>query len=259
MTMRDASLRRSVPLVLLASAGLVVVWSVERGSVERANRLHRARDLPVAAGIYTERLRGGASDPRLRYNLGTTLLQAGVSGAAAELAAASQAPEPDVRTRSQYNLGLWNLQRATETPSTDSVRLYASASIAASKEALRLGPGNADARWNLAIANRLLDSVGISEPRAGAESVDGSADADQLAALDDASSSQDETSPGDAPQEGQDEAPASPDEVEPLTTLEADDVLGQGHLDASSMIRKLLAYEGREQRLARIGRTPPRW
>jgi hypothetical protein len=251
--------RRAGPLLLLAAAGVAVSWSVERGTVERANRLHRAGDLPAAAGIYADRVAGDSSDPLLRYNLGTTQLRIGLSSASAQLEAGTQASETDLRVRSHYNLGLWNLLRAREAEAADSARVYALASIAEGKSALRLSPGRADARWNLAMAQRMLDSIQSDDGRAGTESVDGSAESDELVRTDEMRELQDESPVGEGPQEGEEETLARSEELLPLTITEADDILGSGHLDASTMIRKLLAFEGRTQRRTRFGRTTPRW
>jgi hypothetical protein len=105
----------------------------------------------------------------------------------------------------------------------------------------------------------MLDSIESADGRAGTESVDGSAQADDLVKTDEARDLQDESPVGDGPQEGEDEAMAEADDVQALTILEADDILGSGHLDASPMIRKLLAFEGRALRRTRLGRTSPRW
>jgi hypothetical protein len=106
----------------------------------------------------------------------------------------------------------------------------------------------------------MLDSIESSDGRAGTESVDGSADADELVRTDEARDLQDESPVGDAgPQEGEDETPADAADRDPLTIQEADDILGTGHLDASTMVRKLLAFESRAQRRTRVGRTTPRW
>lgn len=251
--------RLTVPLLVLGAAGFLVSWSVERGSVERANRLHRGGEIPTAADIYGERVEGDSTDTRLRYNLGTTLLGAGVPAAAVQLAAGAESEDFDVRVRSLYNLGLLNLERATAAESADSARVFALASVGAGKDALRLSPGRVDARWNLAMAQRMLDSIESNDGRAGTESVDGSAEAEELVRTDDSRELQDESPVGEGPQEGEDETPADDEGGDRLTIVEADDILGSGHLDASTMIRKLLAYEGRAQRRTRLGRATPRW
>ena len=251
--------RRTAPLFVLAAGGLLLSWTAERDSVERANRLHRAGELTAAASIYMERAQSDSSDAGLRYNLGTTLLGAGVSMASAELEAGTASEDPDVRVRSLYNLALWNLRKATETEAVDSAHVFAMASVEAGKEALRLSPGRPDARWNLALAQRMLDSIESVDGRAGTESVEGAADPEELVRTDEDRELQDESPVGEGPQEGEDETLAEDELAEALTLLEADEILGSGHLDASTMIRKLLAYEGRAQRRTRLGRTTPAW
>jgi len=259
MTIPALPPRRTAPFMLLAIAGLVVSLGVERGSVERANRLHRAGEIPTAASIYETRIDGDSTDSRAHYNLGTALLGVGVSSAAAELTAGTEAEEADLRVRSFYNLGLWNLEQAVETESADSARLFAMASVEAGKNALRLSPGRPDARWNLALAQRMLDSIESVDGRAGTESVEGAGDPEELVRTDDDRELQDESPVGEGPQEGEDEAAAVDDEGDRLTILEADDILGSGHLDSSTIMRKLLAFEGRTQRRTRLGRSTPRW
>lgn len=250
---------RAALLFLLGTAGVLASWLAERSSVERANRLHRAGELQAAASIYGERLLSDSTDARLRYNLGTTLLRARVSAAESELAVAAASKNVDMRVRSLYNLALWNLERAVESEAPDSARRYAVASVQAGKQAVRLDPGRGDARWNLAIAQRMLDSIESVDGRAGTESVEGSSEPEELVRTLEDRQLQVESTLGEEPRDGEDETPALPDGGEPLTVLEANDILGSGHLDPSDMIRKLLAYEGRAQRRSRFGRTTPRW
>jgi len=259
MTLPSVTFRRAAPVLLLALVGLGASWTAERQSAQRANRLHRRGILPEAATIYMDRVEEDADDAGLRYNLGTTLMRVGSPDAALELAAGTESEDGDLRVRSLYNLGLWNLVQAMEAGAPDSALAYTLASVEAGKEALRLSPGRADARWNLAMAQRMLDSIASSDGRSGTETVQGSADTDELVRTDDARDLQDESPVGDGPQDGDDETPARSDDLAPLTLVEADDILGSGHLDASPMIRKLLAFEGRAQRRTRPGRSAPRW
>jgi hypothetical protein len=259
MRSQTLTTRWLVPVALIAAVGITLSWRLERDSVERANRLHRAGDLTGAAGLYGSRLARDSASSRLRYNRGTTLLVADVSDASAEFHAAADSEDSEVRVRSLYNLGLWSLRQAAEAESPDSVRLYALESVRATKEALRLAPGRPDARWNLAMAQRMLDEVRVEEGRPGTSTADGSAEANEIAPASDTLSVAADEPPPDGPRQGNDEAPARSDEVAPLTILEAEDVLGEADRDAAPMIRKLLAFEGRSQRRTRLGRTTPRW
>jgi hypothetical protein len=259
MTIPALPFRRTAPVLFLTLAGLTVSWTAERGSVERGNRLHRGGAPAEAVTVYGDRVGSEAPDESLRYNLGTALLVVGVAAAGPELAASTESADVVLRERGLYNLGLWNLMQALETESTDSARAYTLASVDASKDALRLSPGRFDARWNLAMAQRMLDSIESSDGRAGTETVDGSASTEDLVRTEDARELQDESPVGDGPQQGEDETPAASDDYDPLTIVEADDILGSAHLDPSPMIRKLLAFEGREQRRTRFNRTTPRW
>lgn len=260
--MRRWTLGRSWRAALVAAlsiAGILVTLGLERWSVERANRLHRAGALPAAAVLYGDHVDADTTVARLRYNLGTTLLELGSPVASDELAFGAGAESEEVRVRAFYNLGLARLLHALEAEAADTAWAYALRSVEASKEALRLAPGRVDARWNLALAQRMLDSIDAQDGRRGEESVDGAADADRLVVSDELRDIEDEDGVEDGPKEGEDETLAQSDELEPLSPLEADEILGSGHLDASTIIRKLLAFEGRELRMQRRATTGPRW
>jgi hypothetical protein len=250
---------RKALLVGLCGAGLALAIAGERASVERANRLHREGELVTAATLYRERVIADTAAARLRYNLGTTLLVLGSPAAEPELARASRADDADLRGRALYNLGAWNLDRALDAAAPDSVREYAASAVEANKEALRLRPGRPDARWNLALAQRMLDSIDSADGRAGTESVDGSAESDQLVLSDELREFEDATDVSNAPRQGADEAPADSEDAGPLSLVEAAQILGANRLDASVIIGKLLTFEGRMRRPVRGATATPRW
>lgn len=255
---RESWLHRAITAAVCVG-GIVLAGSVERASEQRGNRLHRAGAFPEAAGVYGGRVRADGTPDRLRYNFGTTLLDLGSAASRGELTRASESADVELRARAFYNLGLWHLARARDVTATDSVRAYAGWSVDASKGVLRLEPGRADARWNLALAQRMLDSMNADDGRAGTETVEGSADSDERILSDDLREFEDDSEVTDAPQQGADEALAESDETDPLSVIEAEQILATDRLDPSIMVRKLLAYEGRASRRLRVGRTGPRW
>ncbi len=251
-------MRRAVALALLCAAGLGVAVVAERQSEQRANRLYRSGEIPEAAGVYGGRMRADSLPARLHYNFGTALLGLGSPSAAQALERAASTAHPDLRAHALYNLGRWHLLRARDANVPDSVRASASRSVEANKSVLRLEPGRPDARWNLALAHRMLDSINAESGRAGTESVDGAADSDQRVQSDDLREFENDSEVTDAPREGTDEALAQGDEVAPLSAVEADAIL-TADVDRSVIVRKLLIYEGRVRRPARVGLGGPRW
>jgi hypothetical protein len=250
---------RSVALAVCALAGLSLSVATERASIERANRLHRSGELGPAADLYRERTADDTTASRLNYNLGTTLLRLGSASAESELARAAGADDERVRGSAHYNLGTWALGHALDETTPDSLRAHASRAVAHNREALRVTPGRPEARWNLELAQRLLDSIDAAEGRAGPESAEGSAESDRRALDDDLRELDDAAESSDAPPRGADEAPADRSGSEALARAEADAVLASRRSEPSVLLGKLLSFEGRFRPPLRSGSTLPRW
>jgi hypothetical protein len=244
--------------ILVCAAGVLAAGALERRSVQRANRLHRAGELVDAARAYEEHVGATANALGLRYNFGTTLLDLGSPAAPSELRRATESEDEALRARAFYNLGLWHLRRAADRVAADSVRSHALASADANKEVLRLEPGQPDARWNLALAQRLLDSINADDGRAGTESVDGTNESDDQVRSEELREFEDPSDVDQAPRQGSDEALAQAQSADALTTLEAEAILVTDP-DRSVMVRKLLTYQGRLQRRPFGARASPRW
>ncbi len=136
------------------------IWSQEAAG----NRAFRRGDYVGAMERYRAALAAAADDaPRLRYNLGTSLLQAGeLEEARQQLGTALEAQSPELRARAFYNLGNAHAQYSS-ADRVESLR----AAIAAYRRALLLDPNDEDARWNLELAMRRLEeerSQGLSGP-----------------------------------------------------------------------------------------------
>jgi hypothetical protein len=247
--------------VAVCVAGVLAAGILERRSLEHANRLHRDGDLQAAARAYADaatRAGGDSSALTLYYNFGTTLLELGSPAAPRELARATGADDPVRRARALYNVGLFNLHRARDVVAADSVTAYASVSADANKAVLRLEPGRADARWNLALAQRLLDSINADDGRSGTESVEGTEDTDERVLSEELREFEDPSEVNDAPRDGSDEALAQAVDAAVLSPLDADAILVSDP-DRSIIVRKLLAFQGRLQRRPFGGRSGPRW
>lgn len=243
----------------LAISGIVVAVVLERGSLERANRLHRAGQWTEAAELFEARTRSSSDDARLRYNLGTALAVSRAEGADAQLARAEATGDSEIRSLASYNSGFLNLDRAMGTHLADSVRIHASASVEANRTALRLRPDNGDAKWNLAMALRLMDSIDAVERRSGREMTEGAVEADVVTRSMNVPDAAEDERAEEPPAEGENEAVAVLADETPLSLEEASALLGRTHRDATEMLGKLLALESRSRFGRRSGRGARRW
>ncbi len=236
--------RRALLVAVLSLVGIVMTVRADRASEARANRLHRSDELPEAAAIYSERIVDDPSAPDLRYNLGTTLLRMGEPGALEELAVGSASDDERLEVRARYNMGLWSLIRAILATSNDSTLFHAANAIEANKSALRLDPEHLDARWNMALAQRVLAEA-TPEP--------GLMDPGDISGPEIMGDRMESPSPPDlANREGIDETlttgeqeALAGEDLAPLSVLEASEILGTSHLDPSTIMAKLLRREGR--------------
>lgn len=248
-----------IGLALPTLAGLAFAWSVERGSLERANRLQRDGRIDEAVDLYEARTQVRPSDSELRYNLGTALAALDSAAAEVELARATSGGSPELRARAQYNIGVVRLQDALEAGEPDSVRADAAAAVEANRGALRLRPGDPDAKWNLAMAVRLLDSIETFQRRSGRELDEGAVEADVVTRSVNVPDPAEDEFAEDPPAEGEEETVAVVGDESPLSPEEAAQILGTTHLDATTILEKLLANEGRRRGLFRGRSAVRRW
>lgn len=246
-------------LALLAAVGLAFAWSVERGSLERANRLQRDGEVEEAVELYQARTRSRPSDPELRYNLGTALAALDSAAAELELRRATPGGSREIRARARYNIGVVRLRGALEADQPDSVRADAAAAVEANRTALRLRPGDPDAKWNLAMAVRLLDSIETVQRRSGRELDEGAVEADVVTRSVNVPDPAEDERAEDPPAEGEEETVAVVGDESPLPPDEAVEILGKTHLDATTILEKLLANEGRRRGLFRVRSGVRRW
>lgn len=152
-TLRDLTpqQRAAASIILLLAFG--TGWSI--GDVEKANRLYRAGKYEEAARIYQEVIRGGKVEPYVHYNLGTALLRLGrYQEAQQHLQQATREAEAELKQRTQYNLGNRYLEEARKGAAGEQTTQLLDAAIESYKHALRLDPGDMDAKWNLELALR---------------------------------------------------------------------------------------------------------
>ncbi len=248
-----------VTMISVTLTGLVFTWTNERKSLERANRLHRTGNMPKAVAVYQNRIDSDSLRLGLRYNLGTSLLELGSARAEEELAFGVESNDDQVTKLALYNLGVSRLIRAVAAENVDSMRIHARASVQANRNTLRLNPDQDDAKWNLSMAQRLLDSIDAANRRAGRVTAEGPADPDELVPAENMLEGEEEDPrQGFAPLEGDDESLAELGEEEPLPFAEAAEILGVTRLDGAAIMRKLLALESRARWGRQLGRVGPK-
>jgi hypothetical protein len=254
-----AKRRQSLALVGLVCL-LTVLVAHERGSVERGNRLHRKGDSSGAAEIYRRR---GSDEPlraELHYNLGTALL--GFSGSPASrtsLARGVLSADPETRIRALYNLGLFDLTRAVVATDSDSAWSYATAAVQHNRDALRLDPKLVDAKWNLSMARRMLDSLEAVARRRGGETSDQPVDADILVQSESTPEGEEDEVRDEAVLEGEAEAPAQPVLDLALSLDEAATILGTTPADAELVVQRLWGLESRGRWGQQSGKVRRPW
>jgi hypothetical protein len=148
---------------LFLAAVALVLWRAA-GTLELGNGLHRVGAFEAAASVYRAELEDDHPEQLVQYNLGTALLMADSDEAERYLTLAAQGPDRALAQKAHYNVG-YRLLRATDD-SADQVATVALllAAIRSNRTALRLDPDDADARWNLAVAQRRYEALpNISE------------------------------------------------------------------------------------------------
>jgi tetratricopeptide (TPR) repeat protein len=144
---------RKMPTAALGLALLI------GGVLADAERAYRRGDYEAAAQGYARALADGDSSAIVRYNLGTSLLRLGRHDEARpHLEAAARArTHGDIRFRAAYNAGGTDLQPvAGGRVPAEQRRERLTRAIRHYRGALLINPKDADAKWNLELANRLL-------------------------------------------------------------------------------------------------------
>jgi hypothetical protein len=160
MNLFEARPNRARVAGALLAAGLVVVamlW-LDRGSLERGNRLYRAGEISSAEEIYRTGWAAPNGPSIVSYNLGTSLLALGSDSASHHLRLAAESADSASAQRAYYNLGYIFLTSVQPSTPRDSAVPLLVAAVGANRAALRLDPTDENARWNLALAQRQLDS-----------------------------------------------------------------------------------------------------
>jgi Ca-activated chloride channel family protein len=138
---------------LVSLAGLLLWEPVYAQRPAAGSRAMAAGDPVRAAAEFLEQAASGSARDTAFYNAGTAALEANrLEAARGALEQAAKSLDPDLRYRALYNLGLVDLLAAE----SDSARRQELLRDAAERlrEALRLQPSSARAKWNLELALR---------------------------------------------------------------------------------------------------------
>lgn len=138
---------------LVALAGLLLGSPAWGQRPTAGSRAMAAGDPAGAAAEFLKEAGSGSARDTAFYNAGTAALEAGrLDVAQGALEQAAKSLDPDLRYRALYNLGVVGLL-AAESDSTKRAELLGEAAERL-REALRLQPGSARAKWNLELADR---------------------------------------------------------------------------------------------------------
>jgi hypothetical protein len=172
--MKYATKRQLVRLALLATSAASVAIAFDftsrfRESVEHGNSLYHEGQVEGASDIYRARLDAEVGEGEASYNLGTALMSLGSPEAEEYLRFATELPDSTAIQRAFYNLGHLFLTRAAAAEGPEYAIPQLAGAVATGRAALRLRPDDQDARWNLAMAQILLDSLMPDPPPAVVE------------------------------------------------------------------------------------------
>jgi len=155
---RAPTARVAAVLGVAAFLGFALLYQ-DRGSVERANRLYREGRTTESTELYRRLAPELARSPEGAYNLGTALLDQDPEESGIRLGVAAAGADSAASHRASYNLGYRALAGVGRSTEPDSAVVLLDAAVAHNRLALRKDPGDDRARWNLALAQRMLDSI----------------------------------------------------------------------------------------------------
>lgn len=232
-------------LVMLGLA-LLLLGGFGIGDLERGNRLYRAGRYAEAVEAYRAALADGTDTPQLRYNLGTALVRLGrYEEGETHLRAALSAIDPDLRERTFYNLGNRYLEEARRATDARARAALLERAIASYRQALRLQPGDAAAKWNLELALREEQEQQRSSPQAGG----GEEQSPQQRQDAEPSGGGDQQSPAQ-PQPGEDRRP-TPQPAAGMTREQAERILSAAEQDERELYRERMRRNQRERPVER--------
>lgn len=212
------------------------------GDLERGNRHFREGRFREAVEAYQAALADGEDSPVLRYNLGTALLELGRYAEAEEhLRSALDVVEPRTREWVYYNLGQRYLEDARGQSDPEATGALYDAAVEAYRQALRLGPEDADAKWNYELALRERDQ---QQAGGGGGGDEGEQDEEEQEG-DQGGGGESRGSPSESPQGGQAQGQS------PMSREQAERILSAVEQDERELFQDKLRKGAQEARPAR--------
>lgn len=160
-----------VGFVTSALLGSALLWQ-DRTTLQHGNHLYRSGDTVQAIEVYRDRALAGNPREIAAYNLGTALVTLDPTEAGTHLRGVITGGDSAVVRRGLYNLGYGLIASVREQLPADSAITLLAEAVRSNRLALRLDVSDEDARWNLALSQRLLDSLAntgrYSEEQGGA-------------------------------------------------------------------------------------------
>jgi hypothetical protein len=162
---KQRPIRERLPWALagcLAALGLAGTFLLQhRETFERGNHLFRDGRVDRAEEIYRTHAESELATETAAYNLGTALLALGAPEAEEYLRIAAVGGDSAAAQRGYYNLGRDLLTRLDDAATSGSALQLLTGAVDNNRAALRLDPRDERARWNLALAQRKLDSLAL--------------------------------------------------------------------------------------------------
>ena len=226
---------------IIGAIAFVAILVAGIGDFERGNRHYRAGRYEEAVAAYQQAIENGDERPELRYNMGTALLRLGRYDEAQQfLQAALEDVEPGLRQRTLYNLGNRFLEEGRASQDDEQRNRLLDAAVEAYKDALRLNPGDQDAKWNLELALREQDEPPEESPQD---------DQDQQDQRDQQEGGGGQQDSPNAPQG--DEPRGGGDTPAPLTPEQAEQIMNAVEQDERELYQEQLRRGARETPVAR--------
>jgi hypothetical protein len=145
-------------MIILFTAMTLLSWSQqENRHIRQGNRHYEDNDYQAAEIDYLKSTQSGKASHKGFYNLGDAwyMQENYLQASAAFDTLRTFKMDDETRSKSYYNLGNSLLKAALD--SAELAQQFLPESIDAYKQSLRLNPGDTDAKYNLAYAQKMLD------------------------------------------------------------------------------------------------------
>jgi len=129
-------------------------WLPSSSPFDKAALAYHSQNYQQSAALYRSAIDGGDKRPETLYNYGTALLAGdSLQNAVEALERLADAPDPELRYRALFNLGLAQLKMGLAAPQ-ESANEPLDAALAAYKKVLLMRATDLDAKWNYELALR---------------------------------------------------------------------------------------------------------